>query len=311
MKKNSKKKKNQKQKTHYLKYCIITIVVILLVVTAYFFLTAKDNNNNLTIIEKQWIMKNKTTLIDINIPNNLSVIGDNGKGLVFDYINKIEKETELEFNKKSYNYPTSNMTGLSIAVLENDDKLKAKDELITEDNYVLISPIETQVLDLNELYGSKIGVLEQQETIIKNSVGKGYNYESFADINKLITNLKNKKINYAIVPRYYCLKDIVKNKMYINYTFDNLTNKIVLRLNDNERLNGILLKYLENFNNDNYMNSYEKSFMNFYVENTDITDVEKSSLSSKIYHYGYVKGSSYNIKKSKELYGYAGEYKQF
>ena len=53
---------------------------------------------------------------------------------------------------------------------------------------------------------------------------------------------------------------------------------------------------------------FEKEFMNFYLANTDATDMETTSLSRKVYHYGYVKDSTYNIRKRKRLYGFAGEY---
>ena len=138
----SKKKKNQRKvKVSYLKICIITIIIVLLGVGVYFFLTAEDDETSLTILEKQWIMKNKKTLIDINVPNNLSILADNGEGVIFDYLTKIEKDTELGFNKKSYNYKADNdtLTGLSILILSNEDKLDKNDVLFTEDNYVLIS----------------------------------------------------------------------------------------------------------------------------------------------------------------------------
>src|SRR5574344_1540855 len=116
MKNKNKRKKNKGKKFNYLKYCILTIVAIFLVVGIYFFLTVEDDNTRLTILEKQWIMKNKKTLVDINVPNNLSVISDDGEGIVFDYLGKIEKDTGLKFNKKSYNYPAKT-SGLSIKVL--------------------------------------------------------------------------------------------------------------------------------------------------------------------------------------------------
>ena len=66
-------------------------------------------------------MKNKKTLIDINVPNNLNIMADNGEGVLFDFIEKIEKDTELKFNKKSYNYPENNksLEGLSILSISN------------------------------------------------------------------------------------------------------------------------------------------------------------------------------------------------
>ena len=49
--------------------------------------------------------------------------------------------------------------------------------------------------------------------------------------------------------------------------------------------------------------------MNFYIDNNNITAVDKSSLSSKMYKYGFVRGNVvYNVKKQGKLRGIAGEY---
>ena len=313
MKNKNNKKRNKKKngsKFNYVKYCIITIIILLLGAGIYFFLIAEDEDTSLTILERQWIMKNKETLIDINVPNNLAVLADNGEGIVFDFLNKIERETELEFNLKSYNYLDNNsdMENLSFLVLENDDQIKENDILFSEDNYVLISKTEGYIKDLETVYTKKIGVLNTQEEIIKDSISNAISYSDYKSLTELIKALEKKDISYAIVPRYYALKDIVNNDIYINYIFNNLTNKIVLRPNNNERLTNIISKYLTNFKNDNYMASYEQEFMNFYLNNTDTTDLETSSLSRKIYNYGYVADSSYNVKEGNKLYGLAGEY---
>ena len=106
MKNNNKKKrsKSKKGKHSYLKYCIITIIIVLLGAGVYFFLTLPDDETSLTVLEKRWIMRNKKTLIDVNVPNNLSILADDGEGVVFDYLKKVEKDTGLGFNKKSYKW---------------------------------------------------------------------------------------------------------------------------------------------------------------------------------------------------------------
>ncbi|MGM9878761.1 MAG: diguanylate cyclase domain-containing protein [Bacilli bacterium] len=305
-----KKKKQKKGKVSYLKICIITIIIVLLGVGAYFFLTAEDDETSLTVLEKQWIMRNKKTLIDINVPNNLSILADNGEGVIFDYLTKIEKDTELGFNKKSYNYKADNDTlnGLSILVLSNEDKPLKDDVLFTEDNYVLISKKEGYINDFDSLYQKSIAVLKEDEGIITDYTSSNFKYEKFDSVEEVIDSINKSKVEYAIVPRYYVLEEIVQNNIYVNYSFNNLSNKIVLRLNDNERLSSIMKKYLESFKKNNYMNSYEEEFMNFYLNNTTATDVETTSLSSRVYTYGYVKDSSYNILSNDKLYGYAGEY---
>ena len=310
--KNKKKKSSKKNinRFNYLKICIITVLVIVIGVGLYFFLTAEDDETSLTILEKQWIMRNKKTLVDINVPNNLSVLSDNGKGVVFDYLSKVEKDTGLKFNKKSYNYRINSdeLKGLSIAVLSNEDRIKDTDVLLTEDNYVLIGLNEGYLSNLNDLYNRKVGILKTDKSIVSNYVNTNYNYIEYNDIESLISALKSSKVNYAIAPRYYALNEVVSNNAYIKYSFNDLSNKIVLRVEDNNRLSDIMVKYLNSFKTNNYMSRYEKEFMNFYLNNTSATELDTSSLSSKVYTYGYVKDSTYNILNNKKLYGFAGEY---
>ena len=276
--KNKKKKSSKKNinRFNYLKICIITVLVIVIGVGLYFFLTAEDDETSLTILEKQWIMRNKKTLVDINVPNNLSVLSDNGKGVVFDYLSKVEKDTGLKFNKKSYNYRINSdeLKGLSIAVLSNEDRIKDTDVLLTEDNYVLIGLNEGYLSNLNDLYNRKVGILKTDKSIVSNYVNTNYNYIEYDDIESLISALKSSKVNYAIAPRYYALNEVVSNNAYIKYSFNDLSNKIVLRVEDNNRLSDIMVKYLNSFKTNNYMSRYEKEFMNFYLNNTSATELD-------------------------------------
>ena len=110
------------------------------------------------------------------------------------------------------------------------------------------------------------------------------------------------------MPKYAALDKIVTNNYSIKYNFDNISNKIVFRLSTDNKLNDILVKFLNKWINDDYRESLEESFMNFYVENSNITDVDKKTLVNKVFTYGFVKGTSYNEYKNNKLYGVAGEY---
>lgn len=314
MKKDNKKKKKKKIKSNFgfKKLLILLIIVIAIVVGLYFFLTAEDEESKLSLIEKQWIEKNKDTLINIEIPNNLSVIGSNGEGLLFEFLNKVEEETELSFNKISYNYPEntdSNKNNYSLLVLKNSDTLNKNDILVIEDNFVLVGKENKLIEDIASLSGTTIGVLDSDKTTINNNYKNiNINFRGFSSIENLFKAMNEKIIDYIVVPRYAALDNIVKNNYYIKYEFNNLSNKIVFRFTENERLNKILSKYLEDWKEKDLRNDLEKSLMNFYEENSKITDIEKNNLVRKVYTYGYVKGTSYNEKKNDKLYGLAGEY---
>lgn len=303
-----KRKNNKKSNNSYLKYCIIGIIIVLLITAIYLFLTAEDDNNKLTVLEKQWIMRNKKTLIDINVPNDINIVATDGNGFLFSLLKRIERDTDLRFNKKAYNYGSDVSDGsLSVLVLDNNDSLSDKDVLIAEDNYVIVSKSEGYFTNFNDLYEEKIGVLSSLKDVVLGYF-ENATLVSYTSVSDVISDINKGKIKYAVLPRYYSLDEVVKNELYINYSFDDLTNKIVLRNTDNKRLSSILSKYVSLFKDKYYMSSLLDEYMDFYQSNTSATDIETSSLSRRIYNYGYVKDSNYNIKDGDSLYGYAGEY---
>ncbi len=302
------RKNNNKKNFKIWKIVTIILVVLALLLSLFFLLNAEDEESKLTLLEKQWIENNKTTLIDINVPNNLSFIGENGSGVLFDFLERVET-TGLTFNKKSYEYPISNeTTDLSILILKNTDKLTDKDLLIMEDSYVLVGKNEGFIVGFEELNAPVVGILDNDKDIKFTDYNSSTEVKSYDTVEELINALNNGEVNYIIGPRYVMFDEVLENSLYIKYDFNNLSNKIVLRLGKTDKLNDILIKYLEDWKNINYESSYEKNLMNLYISNKLITDVDKSNLSSRTFTYGFVNNGSYNILENGKLYGLAGEY---
>lgn len=311
MMKNKKKNKNKNKGSKLTKLIIILVLLLAIALGIYFFLNAPDNSTKLTLFEKQWLDKNKNNLFNIEMPNNLDIYGEDGEGVLFDYVSYLEENTNLTFNKNPYNYPSSNeeetdKAGLSIIILSNKDTLKKDDVIFGEDKYVLISANNNNIDNFNELSTKEIAILENDREVITNIYSN--NFKSYSNIDNLINDVKNKRIEYAIVPRHYCLYDIASNKLYINYDFTDLSNKIVLRMSTNDKLNSIVSKYLTKYKEESFINDYNKEFMNFYTEVISLSDVDKVSLTSKTYKYGYVKKSAYNLINNKDIYSVAGQY---
>ena len=83
---------------------IIAIVVVLILgsIGVVRFFTKEDQKTALTVVEKKWIEDNKNNVIDFATLNNVPIVSDNGSGLLFDFLDDLETETELVFNKLSY-----------------------------------------------------------------------------------------------------------------------------------------------------------------------------------------------------------------
>jgi len=67
-----------------------------------------------------------------------------------------------------------------------------------------------------------------------------------------------------------------------------------------------MVKLLDTYKVDNLRLSYEENLLNFYSEKYGLSEIEKTTLVSRVYKYGYVKGSSYNVLNNNEIYGVAG-----
>ena len=295
---------------------IIPLVVALIsFLGVYAYFNHRDARTNLTIKDRNWISNNNKTKYDFEIVNNFPLFSMGGSGVILDFINDFEYNTELEFNKIAYDKGTEPKTNsLRIRVLSNDVDLTDKDLLIAEDGYVLISGNNVRYDNISSLKDASVGIFTSDAGEItyylKNAVG--ITYQQYNTIEEMTDALNNNKINYIIIPENMYLKEILNNSSWvINYYFTEMTKKIVLTLtDDNEDLNRIVRKYYEKWKNDNYIESYNREYLRFYVSELKMTDKTKSDMLSKSYIYGYVENLPYEKKVNGKVVGIAGEYIQ-
>ena len=199
------KKTKKKSPKKIIKLFIVLFVLLVVGLGIYYFLTSEDEENSLTILEKQWIENNKETLIDIEVPNNLGIISNNGEGVIFSFLDYLEKTTSLRFNKISYDYPNykENETNiLSIATLKNDAKIKNNDMLILEDSYVVIGKTSSSYNDEKFLNNTTVGVLTNDNDVVTSYLKQSrVTIKTGSDYNTLASMLKSGSVNYIIVPR--------------------------------------------------------------------------------------------------------------
>lgn len=141
------KKKLKKNKVKKTPIIIVLLVLIIIGVFIFFFLTSEDENSQLTVLDRQWIDSNKNTLVDLSIPNNMSILGENGEGVLFTLVNDLESDTGLRFNKVAYQYPNNPTSTLSFEVLKSDETMQENDLLLINDYYVVLSLNDTVLTD--------------------------------------------------------------------------------------------------------------------------------------------------------------------
>ncbi len=303
-----KKKKNVKGLIFKL---LIAIIVILSVAgIIYYFLTVEDEDNNLTLLEKQWVESNKSVLVDINVPNDTYIYAKEGDGVIFDFLDYVTESVGLSFNKMPYNYTSSvNYDGLSIALLKPTDAILDNDTLMLADKYVVLGKTLEDIKDISELSRKNVGILKDDETFINTYLqNKGISLKTYDNTQGLITDLNNASLSYIILPRYSYLDVITNNSLYANYVIGDLEDKYVLRLGNNEKLNTIIEKLLNNYKENKMTLSFDKNLLKFYSANKNFTEISKSTLNKRVYKYGFTKDNAYNTLKNNKLYGIAGKY---
>ena len=84
------------------KIFIPIILIVVIVLGGYFFLVKEDKITTLNLFEKQWIENNKNKIIDMSIINDIPILSYNGEGIILEFLNSLNTETGLSFNKISY-----------------------------------------------------------------------------------------------------------------------------------------------------------------------------------------------------------------
>lgn len=290
---------------------IITIVSTILVLFVLGFGTytlffKEDKNSTLTIIEKQWIEDNKNNIIDLGIVNNIPIFNYNGEGVIFDFIEDIESNTGLEFNKISYSYEKETTSEYSFILT---DEVNKNDIVVYTDNYVLISNNNKRYDNISEIEPMVIGIIESDLEKINYYLTENSNlsFKTYDSKDKLIKAIQDKNIDGAVVPKLVYLDDVIENELYINYNLTSLEENLVLRLGETSKLNTIIKKYFEKWYNENYSKSYSNNFSNYYFEINNISDDSKVNFKSKQYKFGFVSNAPYNQLVNGKLIGLNNE----
>lgn len=293
---------------------LVPIIVALLVfIGVYVYLNHEDTKTSLTVVEKKWISNNQAQKYDFEIINNIPIFSMDGTGVIFDFINSFETDTELEFNKISYlkeNSPTT--SGLRIQILNNNTAPSVNDLLIAEDGYVLISKENIRYDRISEINTGLVGALTEDigEVSYFLKTATNLTYKSYTDISTMLTDLEVGTINMIVVPQILSLGETLnKDDYYINYYFTEMSKKIVLTLsNDNKNLNNIVRKYYEKWKKKNYVSVYNEEYLKYYTTNKNINAKTKADMLSKNYVYGYIENAPYEVSVDNVPSGIASEY---
>lgn len=289
------------------------IIAIITFVVVYRYYNKEDATTSLTIVEKKWVEENKKETFDFEVINDYPLYGMNGEGVFFEFVKDFEKNVGLEFNKIPYlkeSTPTTN--SYRIRILDNETKLKNNDLLLFTDSYIAIGKTYQRLNHISDMKNLSFGVFESDKEELSYYLKSGTNvaFKSYESIDDLYKALNNKEVDMIIVPNImYLDKTIGKSEYSINYYFTEMNKKVVLTLSDkNEQLNKIVRKYYNKWKETKYVEEYNNSYLDYYVEKNELSDKTKTSLVSKTYVYGYINNPPYEYKNRNGMAGIAGEY---
>ena len=283
---------------------IIIIALILSIIGVVRFFTKEDQKTTLTVMEKRWIENNKNNVIDFDILNNIPIISNNGSGIFFDFINDLEKDTNLEFNKISYEKENQINTEYSLVT---KDKLNKDDLLLFKDNYILVTNEKIHYTDISEIKDIIVGTLKNTSKTLSEYLNGSSNitYKGFDTNEALLTALKNKSVNAIVLPKLNYLENILsEDNIYIAYNIEEYQINYVITLGSNDRLNKIITKYLNKWKNNNYQDSINQAFATNYFNYKEISEKEQTDFRSRRYTVGFVTNAPYDITVGGTLKGF-------
>jgi len=292
------------------KNTIITLVVIALILFSgiiFFLLNYSSDDSSLTILEKKWITDYANKMVDVEVFNDVPVYGYNGNGMIFDFLDVLTDKYDIQFNKTSYytREVTEHGDSMAFLALNPDEKVQDSDILLYEDHFVVLGVETKDKIKLTDL--ENIGILKSDSVILKEYFGAGVLYSEYEKVDELITDLKEKKVSYIVIPSMGYMDKVLNHDLDIVYHIQDLTKKYVFRVSD-ETIHGIMKKsYLEYLSGD-YFEDYSKNYLSIYFQSTNTTDFDQKNYNAKAYKYGYVIHMPYENYVNQQFVGTISNY---
>lgn len=275
------------------KILLIVLVIVLLAIVGGFiyYINKPDKNTTLTLLEKQWIENNKNKVIDFSITNDVPLYSYNGSGIIFEFLEDFKNDTNIEFNKTSV---------LDVSKVENGflivDTLNSNDLLLNEDNYAIVSKENINYTDVSKINNLIVGTLNSDLEKVNNALSGSYNlvFKAYESYDMLFDAVNTGNVHAIVVPKLYTMDKIISNHLNINYTIDSISNKYIIRLGSNEKLNTIIKKYFKKWYLENAEELFGENFVNNYFAFSETTEKNSVSFRSKRYVYGFVNNAPYD-----------------
>ena len=284
---------------------IVIISIVLLTGAGILLYTVLVDENQLSISEKKWIDTNSSNVISITIPNDLPVFGSTGKGVFFDFVEHLTEDLGLNINNNTVSY-LSETSGYGFYVTSeyNKDGL-----LVYKDHFVLISKNTGIINNANTILSTKPAVLGTHMGLVKEYFNaKDDNFTKYDNYAAITADLANGKLQYALVPLNEYKDELISNNINILSHLSDLNRYYYLRLADNDVINSIFTKEYNKYMRDTFESDFDKNNYELFISNLNITAADETTLTNKVYKYGFAELRPFEVLSSGEYGGITAEY---
>ena len=290
---------------------LIVIGIFFIVLFGIFILNYSKDDASFSILEKKWISDNTSNIIDVSVYNDVPVYGNKGKGVIFDLLNDFTDKYKINFNKVSYlSSSSSNLKTTAFRILNSNTELTDNDILLYEDSYVLVTNRDDAYIDrITDIDGIEIAVLSSDISFVSSylSDAKKVSYVSKDSLEEIETSIKNKEVEYAMIPYNMNLDFILENDLNIVYHLNDIAKKYVLTIENKTFLN-IMKKFYKEFGTNMQTNSYKEHFLDEYFLDKNISEADRMGYNASSYTVGYITYMPYTDTEEKELVGTLSNY---
>lgn len=270
---------------------ILFVGIIIVAVASLAVVNILNDENKLTVEENKWINNNLSTVLNVNVINDLDIFGKSGAGVFYDFLNDLGKEYNLKINPVTYTSKDENITSGFIATNTKNDKFVE----FYADNYVLLKKDYVYYNNIEAIKGIKIGVLKSDADYIKGyfNEDKNIEFKSFDTYDALKESF-NKDLDYIMVPKYELTSDILEKNYSVVYEFSDIKKYYGYYMLD-DNFSSVIKKYYNRWHNKKYKNAFNTNLKNTLVKSIKLSEVEQKELTSRIYNYGFVNNNPYEI----------------
>ena len=238
------------------KIILLIFAIAVIVFAGLYIILNYTEPNILNSQDKVWISDNGGKVIDIDVINDIPVYSNNGSGVIFDFLDYMKEETNLDFNKIPYLKGGTNFNSrYRFEIVDGSNKISNDEILIFSDSYVAIEKTERKIKSLEDLSSRRIGVLSTDSSTISYYLENVSNiaFKDYDSVDNLFKALSNNDVSTIIAPHILNLDKTIKDEYHINYFFNNISKNVILKLDsNNESLNTIIKKVYNSWHSKKY-----------------------------------------------------------